>query len=62
MISEKELLEMKSRLSADVVDDAEELLMWFAIHGIELIDEVLSNRDARRNSCPACAEYAYFEE
>jgi hypothetical protein len=44
MISENELLEMKAKLSADVIDDAEEFLTWLVVQGVELIDEVLSYR------------------
>ncbi len=40
----EELERVLEILEADVVDDAEELLMWFGEHGPSLIREVLEGR------------------
>ncbi len=47
MVSESELLKMKNRLLADVIDDEEEFSTWLVMHGVELIDEILSYRQQR---------------
>ena len=47
MLSNEELQEMKEILEQEVIDDAEELLNWFGMHGSELISEVLEARRAR---------------
>jgi len=64
MIHESELLDVKKILSAEEIDDSEEIMNWFAVSGIELIDEILSCRHATQQgvestqtiqvTCPRC--------
>lgn len=46
MITDRELKEMKATLEAEAVDDPEDILVWFAINGPDLIDELLGLREA----------------
>lgn len=44
LIPEEQLREMKATITAECVDDPEEILDWFAGTGPSLIDEVLAYR------------------
>ena len=46
MLTDEQLLDMKTILTSEEIDDGEELLVWLVENGPDLIDEVIAYRSA----------------
>lgn len=60
MISKEELRQMKKTLSSNVIDDPEDILDWFGLNGIDMIDELLKLRKTFPELLEACREFVRF--